>query len=278
MARMVKRKRRMSRGKSSAIDGSLEEQRRRQLVSAVVECMAQEGFERTTTRNIADRAGVSIGMLHYYFKSKKELVVEAIRQANEGVLRALSEADSIPFGPRRLEFILRRTMRNEYPQALPLAFRLAVTAAAVNEPNLQEEVCRWMEDGRAKFERSIRAGVSAGTYRSDVDPQLLSVMLYGAMTGLGVQAAVCTERVPVELAVEAVLQVLRLFEHKPGISRRPGQKKGKTSVDVPDVLESLLLADPNLSADKAMVLSDAFKALYHSFSERSGAKKQTISA
>jgi AcrR family transcriptional regulator len=271
MARVIKRKRRMSRGKT-AVDGGLEEQRRRQLVAAVVECMSQEGFERTTTRNIADRAGVSIGMLHYYFASKKELVVEAIRQANDGVMRALSEADTIPFGPRRLEFILRRTMTNEYPQALPLAFRLAVTAAAVNEPNLQEEVSRWMEDGRAKFERSIRAGIAEGTYRSDIDPQLLSVMLYGAMTGLAVQAAVSTERVPIDLAVEAMLQLLQLFEDKPAVSQRRGKTREKTPVNVQDSLESSLLADPNLSAHKAMALSEAFKSLYRSFSERGGPK------
>ena len=45
-------------------DGHLEEQRRRQLVQAVVECISEEGFEATTTRNIADCAGVSIGMLN----------------------------------------------------------------------------------------------------------------------------------------------------------------------------------------------------------------------
>lgn len=270
MARAMKRKRRMSRGKSSMKDGGLEDQRRRQLVAAVVQCMSQEGFERTTTRNIADRAGVSIGMLNYYFKSKKELVVEALRQANEGVIRALAEADTIPFGPRRLEFIFRRTLRNEYPQALPLAFRLAVTAAAAHDPPLRDEVSRWMEDGRAKFERSIRAGIASGAYRADVDPRLLSVILYGAMTGLAVQAAACTENVTVDLAVEAMLKMLCLFEHAPVSPQKPLHGTGGGAMNITDSLESSLLADPNLSADKAMALADAFRALYRSFSGKSG--------
>jgi len=149
MARTTLKKRRMAKPKLAGTDKTLEEQRRRQLVSAVVDCVAAEGFERTTMRNIADRAGVSTGMLSYYFKSKKELVVEAIRHANEGVLRAIASADQIPFGPKRLEFILRRTLRNEYPHSLPLAFRLAVFAAAAHDTDLRREVVGWLEDGRS---------------------------------------------------------------------------------------------------------------------------------
>ncbi len=265
MRRVAPKQRRMARRKPAEVTGALEDQRRRQLVAAVVECIAEEGFERTTTRNIADRAGVSIGMLNYYFKSKKELVVEAIREANEGVLRALAEADSIPFGPRRLEFILQRTVRNEYPQALPLAFRLAVTAAAANDPDLQVEVCRWMEDGRAKFERSIEAGMKAGVYRSEFDARMLSVILYGAMTGLTFESAVCSKRVPLDLAVEATLLLLGLFEVKSGErSSRESQAAAKGAT-VPDRVESQLMADSNLAGADAVALGNAFRAMYESF-------------
>jgi len=264
MARAVVKKRRMARAKPTAAAGSMEDQRRRQLVSAVVLCMAEEGFERTTMRNIAERAGVSIGMLNYYFKSKKELVVEAIRYANDGVVRALASADQIPFGPRRLEFILVRTLRNEYPQALPLAFRLAVTAAAANDPDLRTQVCGWMEDGRCKFERSIAAGVEAGQYRADIDVKLLSSILYGAMTGLAVQAAVSTELVSIDRAVDALLALVSLFE-KPHAQDRSAAPAVAPAASVPDLLEKHLLADQNLPVNSALALSAAFRALYASF-------------
>ena len=269
------KQRRMARTTSRPTDSGLEEQRRKQLVAAVVQCIAEEGFERTTTRNIADRAGVSIGMLNYYFKTKKELVAEAIRVANEGVQRALAETDSIPFGPRRLEFILQRGVRNEYPQALPLAFRLAVTAAAVNDPDLKVEVCRWMEDGRSKFERSIEVGMSNGTYRSDLDARLAAVMLYGTMAGLTYESAVCPERMPVDLAVRAMLMLLGLFEAKPrepqvGTRGTPGRP-----ASLPDHLESQLLGDSNLSGPDAVALGAAFRAMYEEFTRAAARKRAT---
>lgn len=263
-------KRRMAKKKlPDRDDGHLEEQRRRQLVTAVVQCITEEGFERATTRNIADRAGVSIGMLNYYFQTKKDLVAEAIRHANEGVREALASADAIPFGPGRLEFVLKRTLRNEYPQALPLAFRLAVMAAAVNDPILQKEVCRWMEDGRSKFERSIAAGIEAGTYHPDADPRLLSALLYGAMTGLAVQAAACPKQVTPDLAVEASLLLLRLFTAKAPAPQRAGRGDRANGGSVPDLLESQLLEDSALSPADAMALASAFRALYRSFVSRS---------
>lgn len=262
MARTALKKRRMARRKPPGPERSLEEQRRRQLVSAVVACVAEEGFERTTMRNIADRAGVSTGMLNYYFKSKKELVVEAIRHASEGVQRALSSADPIPFGPKRLEFILRRTLRNEYPQSLPLAFRLAVMAAAANDADLRREVGGWLEDGRAKFEKSIRMGVAAGRYRADLDPKLLSLVLYGTMTGLAVESAVSADLMSLDQVVEASLLVLRLFE--PSRAARHGNVRNTKprAATIPEILEEQLLEDPDLTANKALALAEAFRAMY----------------
>lgn len=261
MARATQKKRRMARRQRPGVEPNFEDQRRRQLVSAVVACMSEEGFESTTMRNIADRAGVSIGMLNYYFKSKKELVVEAIRHANEGVIRALASADAIPFGPRRLEFIVRRTLRNEYSEALPLAFRLAVMAAAAHDSDLRREVVGWMEDGRAKFERSIRAGIERGEYRSDLDAKLLSNVLYGAMTGLAVETAVSPNLVPLDTAVEATLLVLRLIEAHP--ARHVVNTKFRAGA-LPDLLEKLLLEDANIGPERAMTLASAFRAMYDS--------------
>lgn len=233
--------------------------------------MSEVGFDQTTMRNIAERAGVSIGMLNYYFKSKKELVVEAIRHANEGVARALASADAIPFGPRRLEFILRRTLRNEYQQALPLAFRLTVMGAAAHDPDLRREVVGWMEDGRSKFERSIRSGVESGHYRSDLDPKMLSAILYGAMTGLAVEAAVSEGFVSLDTAVEASVLILRLFETQPRPATRAALNDN-SSAAIPDHLEQQLLADPGLTTEQAVTLSSAFRAM-HTAIKRSGRDK-----
>jgi AcrR family transcriptional regulator len=47
---------------------------REAIVTAALELFREHGFEGTTMRAVADRAGVSVGNAYYYFSSKDELV------------------------------------------------------------------------------------------------------------------------------------------------------------------------------------------------------------
>ena len=59
----------------------LVQRRRRQIVDAAVELFMKDGFHKTTTRQIAQAAGISIGLLYEYISTKEDilyLVCEAI--------------------------------------------------------------------------------------------------------------------------------------------------------------------------------------------------------
>src|SRR6266513_932786 len=50
------------------------DERRRSLVLAAYDLIAEKGFEDLRTRGVAMRAGVNIATLHYYFASKEDLI------------------------------------------------------------------------------------------------------------------------------------------------------------------------------------------------------------
>lgn len=74
----------------------LVDRRRRQIVDAAVQLFIDKGFHRTTTREIARTAGVSIGSLYEYVRKKEDvlyLVCDAIHEEMErGVTEALNRA------------------------------------------------------------------------------------------------------------------------------------------------------------------------------------------
>lgn len=74
----------------------LVERRRRQIVDAAVELFIANGFHKTTTRQIARAAGISIGLMYEYIESKEDilyLVCEAIHaEMEQGVAQAIKEA------------------------------------------------------------------------------------------------------------------------------------------------------------------------------------------
>ena len=50
------------------------EQTRILILNAALDLLAERGYEKTTMRAIADKAGVSLGNAYHYFKSKEHLV------------------------------------------------------------------------------------------------------------------------------------------------------------------------------------------------------------
>lgn len=64
------------------------EERRAQLVRAALTLAEQEGFGSVTIRRVADTAGVSLGVVHYCFENKEQLMGAAI----SNVVASLGEA------------------------------------------------------------------------------------------------------------------------------------------------------------------------------------------
>jgi AcrR family transcriptional regulator len=53
------------------------------LLDASIDCLVEEGYANTTTRRIAERAGVTPGALHHHFADKAELLSAAVRHVGE---------------------------------------------------------------------------------------------------------------------------------------------------------------------------------------------------
>jgi len=67
------------------------EEKRSLLVQAARQLLHEQGFGRTTLADVAERSGVPLGNVYYYFKTK-EAIAEAVICAREAELRGLFAA------------------------------------------------------------------------------------------------------------------------------------------------------------------------------------------
>lgn len=78
---------------------------REQILEAARIALMRDGYERITTRRIAEEAAVNIATLHYYFGSKEALLSETVRYSLEWVCgqisTAISDAPSLEEALRR---------------------------------------------------------------------------------------------------------------------------------------------------------------------------------
>ncbi|MEV6282825.1 TetR/AcrR family transcriptional regulator [Kribbella sp. NPDC051770] len=66
--------------------------RRAELVQAAIQVATREGLAATTTRRIAQELGISVGVVHYCFRSKEELLHEVIRVIADAQVQAARTA------------------------------------------------------------------------------------------------------------------------------------------------------------------------------------------
>ena len=80
-------------------------ERRAQLAAAALQTLAEQGYARTSLRDIAQHSEFSHGVLHYYFRDKIELITYCVRQYKaecvtryDNIVATASSADELRKG------------------------------------------------------------------------------------------------------------------------------------------------------------------------------------
>jgi AcrR family transcriptional regulator len=116
------------------------EKRRADLVQAAIRCLAEGGIAAFKMERIAAEAGVSLGLLPHYFKSKTELLAEVYRAAlYDDVHRKIAELDDTAIGSptERLCRIVDAIIDPDYLKPANLTVWLALWGEIVVNPELR---------------------------------------------------------------------------------------------------------------------------------------------
>jgi AcrR family transcriptional regulator len=108
------------------------EETRRRLYETAVALVAEQGYEATTLRDVAERAGVSPGLLYRYFPSKRSIVLELYDQLSDTYA---GQAADLSQGPWRERFIsaLETSLRVLGPHRIALRALAPIMVGDVEE-------------------------------------------------------------------------------------------------------------------------------------------------
>ncbi|GAA2230349.1 TetR/AcrR family transcriptional regulator [Streptomyces nogalater] len=81
-------------------------QKRRRLTAAAARVLHEQGVERTTLAGIAREAGVPVGNVYYYFKTKDELVRAALGEHRDRLDELTAGLDRLPAPRDRLRALI----------------------------------------------------------------------------------------------------------------------------------------------------------------------------
>jgi len=165
------------------------------IVEAMRDSVARRGISGSTFEHVAREAGVSRGLLHYYFGTKEALLVEVVRRDAEHrvarldePLAAASSADEIL---RILVADLQDSIQNE-PGFWVLIFEL-FTAGRRN-PDIQREVGELFNTTRDHIADVFRAKEREGVLKLRTDADAVVGFLVALADGIALQMLSDPER------------------------------------------------------------------------------------
>jgi len=178
---------------------TIEEIRRAELVDAAIGIIDQVGFDRTTVREIANAADAAAGSVHYYFKTKGDLLraafVETERRFQARVRDELADLTGLEKLTKLIAlcFPTDRELLPSWNVEIDLwqqAARQADFRALFDEVNRS-----WIQ----LIDETLQEAVSAGELASDLVTKQFALELATLIDGLTLYCRVTT-RVDAELA------------------------------------------------------------------------------
>jgi AcrR family transcriptional regulator len=167
----------------------------KRIVDAMRDSVAQRGAAGSTFEHVAREAGVSRGLLHYYFGTKERLLVEVVRRDAELRVARLDEmigqAKTVDDVLDGLVSSLTDMIENE-PGFFLLLYELF--SAGRRNPDIQREVGQLFERTRSHVAVVMRAKENEGVLSLRFDAEAIVSYLFALGDGFALQALSDPER------------------------------------------------------------------------------------
>jgi AcrR family transcriptional regulator len=167
------------------------DQRRRQMMAAALEVISERGYADTRIADVAERAGISPALVIYYFKTKDQLLTEAIRYYEDSWYAVGQERmNRLPSAKARIEEIVAMNTLPESDPEPGSSWQLWLDFWAQAARHAEVASVRRKSDERWRDEISslVLAGQEAGEF-AEVDPAGFAVHLSALLDGLAIQIA-----------------------------------------------------------------------------------------
>lgn len=157
---------------------------RSSIMAAAYELLSQKGYEAVTMKEIARGAGVAPGLIHYYFASKDQLLVEVLREAGDRYVKQMQQLTATSTTDHSIQaaFAQPRQRTEQEPEWYRL--RSELFALSLRNPLFQTEMKQLLASGRQCISEAIKS-LAQGSLNGN--SEAIASVLLACFDGLAVQ-------------------------------------------------------------------------------------------
>lgn len=185
----------------AAKDETLKDRRRREIIDATIEAIHRRGIGELRLADVAREAGVSYGVVSFYFKSKDALLLATMNHVALEYEAALKEAagQPAPSAMARLLTFVDVNFSQRIAEQSKTAVWVAIWAHSAVEPTFRKRCCELQDDYVRLAEPICREIIEEGGYDS-IDPREIASILCVLMSGFDIEVHLRGRRYSVEKA------------------------------------------------------------------------------
>ena len=185
--------------------------RHQEILDAAARVITDRGLAETRISDIAEQAGVSPGLILYYFESKDRLLAEALTFANDQFyLRTSREIRRIPSARDQLRRVIDLSVPGflpEYGRLDEWALWIEVWVRALRDPEMAKDREALDQRWRSQLAEIIRGGLGAGEFSMSEDPDELALRIAALIDGLAIQVIMDDSEVTTERMHRTCMEV-----------------------------------------------------------------------
>jgi AcrR family transcriptional regulator len=162
-------------------------ERRDAIVRATIRCLARVGYGGLTMKRVAAEAALVPGILHYYFRDKREILAEAAERVTRDLDRRVgAEARGTRDAWGRLRALVRACLATALDEREVWTVFIAFWGEALHDTELAAVNARAYARSRRLIAAGIARGTAEGAFRP-VDPLEAGTAILAILDGLSLQ-------------------------------------------------------------------------------------------
>lgn len=161
------------------------EDRREQIIDAAMRVFAEKGFARATNRDIAREAGITTGLIYYYFKSKEDLLRAALEERSPIQVMTQITPEMLEQPPEvLLPLVIERVLHLVESERFVGMIRVLLPEMLHGSTEVAPIALAFFQRIVGFLDGYLRLQMTRGTVRADLDTAMMVQVFVSSIIGM----------------------------------------------------------------------------------------------
>lgn len=157
------------------------EDRREQIIDAAMRVFAQKGFSKATNRDVAREAGITTGLIYYYFENKEALLKAVLEERSPLQVTTQITPEMLQHPPEVFWPVLIQRVLVVVEDEQFVGILRVMLPEVLHNPEVTPLITGFIQRMLDFMRGYLRIQIAKGTVRADINLEVVAQMLIGAV-------------------------------------------------------------------------------------------------